>query len=105
MRKHARTDKTVDPPQKYDRFLTYEYATSADGMEVLAFYQRALQRLGWKPTSSQGPSLLTGHLGDFYLDVTILGPELPDLQPEAKQTPVASPPAGTTIFFAVRVGQ
>ena len=104
VRKYATAGET-GRPLHYDRALTYEYATSADEKAVLAFYRQELRLLGAQPAAGKDSVLSSFLAGDFYVDVIALGQRLPALPSKVEVTPVTSPAAETTTYFAVRVSQ
>jgi len=90
---------------RYDRVLTYAYATSAESEAVLAFYRRNLPESGPQGASGNSTVLASFRAGDFYVDLILFEHGLPDLPPEVKNTAVASPPSGTVTLFGVSVSQ
>ena len=93
------------PAQLY-RHLTYVYGGDVATAEVLAFYRDGLTEAGWRD-GAEGSNGYWFRRKNLYLILTLLGstPSV-DLPYELRErVPVATPPPGSSTFFAITVNR
>jgi hypothetical protein len=82
--------------------LTREYATYGSVDSVTLFYERQLEGLGWQPSSVHAALEVFAKEG-AEVDLSRYGPQLPGALPQATIIAEATPPDGTSFFFAISV--